>query len=126
VHLNIILPPIPTSSQSTLTYGAPYQNPVNTSPLTHSCHISGPHYPHWLDHPNYIRWRIHEEGSSSLCSLIHNPTSFLLGLNILNTLFSKSLSPCSSLNFICKTVLMKNFRKSTWTEKQRMEFNFNI
>jgi len=46
VHLNVILPPTPTSSQSTLAFGVPYQNPVNISPLTHACHMSSPQ-PHW-------------------------------------------------------------------------------
>jgi hypothetical protein len=33
VHLNVILPPMPRSSQWSLTFGPPNQNPVNTSPL---------------------------------------------------------------------------------------------
>jgi hypothetical protein len=32
VYLNVILPPTPRSSQCSLTYGPPNQNPVNTSP----------------------------------------------------------------------------------------------
>jgi hypothetical protein len=38
VHLNVILPPTPMSSQWSLTFGPPNQNPVNTSPLPHACH----------------------------------------------------------------------------------------
>jgi hypothetical protein len=33
VHLKVILPPTPRSSQWSLTFGSPNQNPVNTSPL---------------------------------------------------------------------------------------------
>jgi hypothetical protein len=33
VHLNVILPPTPRSSQWSLAFGPPNQNPVNTSPL---------------------------------------------------------------------------------------------
>jgi hypothetical protein len=33
VHLNVILPPTPSSSQWCLTFGPPTQNPVNISPL---------------------------------------------------------------------------------------------
>jgi hypothetical protein len=33
VQLNVILPPAPRSSQWSLTFEHPYQNPVNTSPL---------------------------------------------------------------------------------------------
>jgi hypothetical protein len=30
------------SSQWSLTFGPPNQNPVNTSPLPHACHMSRP------------------------------------------------------------------------------------
>jgi hypothetical protein len=33
VHINVILPPTPRSSQWSLAFGPPNQNPVNTSPL---------------------------------------------------------------------------------------------
>jgi hypothetical protein len=39
----------------------------------------------------------YEVMSSSLCNFLHDPSSSLLGPNILNTLFSKTLSLCSSL-----------------------------
>jgi hypothetical protein len=45
VHLNVILPPKPRSSQWSLTFGPPNQNPVNTSPLLHACHMSHPPHP---------------------------------------------------------------------------------
>jgi hypothetical protein len=52
-----------------------------------------PPHPPWFNHPNNIRRRI----SSSLCSFLHDPSSYLLGPNILlNTLFSNTLSLCSS------------------------------
>jgi hypothetical protein len=35
--------------------------------------------------------------SSSLCNFLHDPSSSLLGPNILNTQFSKTVSLCSSL-----------------------------
>jgi hypothetical protein len=65
---------------------------VNTS---HVCHMSLPPHPPWFNDPNniseeYRLWR------SSLCSFIHDPSSSLLGPNILNTLLSETLSLCSS------------------------------
>jgi hypothetical protein len=45
VHLNVILPPPPRSSQWSLAFGPPNQNPVNTSPLPHTCHMSHPLHP---------------------------------------------------------------------------------
>jgi hypothetical protein len=46
VHPNVILPPMPRSSQWSLTFRPPNQNLVNTSPLPHACHMScPPHLP---------------------------------------------------------------------------------
>jgi hypothetical protein len=58
VRLNVILPPTPRFSQWSLTFGPPNQNPVNTSPLSHACHMSRPPHPPWFNHPNNIRLRI--------------------------------------------------------------------
>jgi hypothetical protein len=54
-----------------------------------------PHLP-WFNHPNNIRWRIQ---AVKLIIMQFSPRSVFipLGLNILNTLFSKTLSLCSSL-----------------------------
>jgi hypothetical protein len=41
-----------------LTFGPPNQNPVNTSPLPHVCHMSSPPQPPSFNHLNNIRWRI--------------------------------------------------------------------
>jgi hypothetical protein len=58
VHLNVILSPTPRSSQWSLAFGPPYQNPVSTSPLPHACHMSSPPHPPLFNHPNNIRRRI--------------------------------------------------------------------
>jgi hypothetical protein len=58
VHLNVILPPTSRSSQWSLTFGPPNQNPVNTPPLPHACYMSRPPHPPWFNCPNNIRWRI--------------------------------------------------------------------
>jgi hypothetical protein len=41
-----------------LTFGSPNQNPVNTSPLPHACHMSCQLHAPWFNHPKNIRWRI--------------------------------------------------------------------
>jgi hypothetical protein len=97
VHLNVILPPTPRSSQWSLTFGPPNQNPLNISPLPHACHMSRPLHPPWFNHPRNIRWRIQ---AVKFIIMQFSPRSvfLLLGSNILpNTLFSKTLSLCSSL-----------------------------
>jgi hypothetical protein len=44
VRLNVILPPTPRSSQWSLAFGPPNQNPLSTPPLPHACHMSiSPH-----------------------------------------------------------------------------------
>jgi hypothetical protein len=96
VNLNVILPLTPTSSsQWSLPFGPPNQSPVNTSPLLHACHMSRPPHPPWFNNPNNIRWRIQ---AVKFITVQFSPRSvFLLGPNILlNTLFSKTLSLCSS------------------------------
>jgi hypothetical protein len=45
VHLNVILPPMPRSSQRSLAFGPPNQNPLSTSPRLHACHMSSPPHP---------------------------------------------------------------------------------
>jgi hypothetical protein len=37
IHLNVILTPTPRSSQWSLAFGPPNQNPINTCPLPHVC-----------------------------------------------------------------------------------------
>jgi hypothetical protein len=49
---------MPSSSQWSLTFGPPNQDPVNTSPLPHACYMSHPPHPPWFNHPNNIQWRI--------------------------------------------------------------------
>jgi hypothetical protein len=49
VPLNVILSPTPRFSQWSLRFGPPHQNPLNTSPLPHACHMSSP--PHPEDEP---------------------------------------------------------------------------
>jgi hypothetical protein len=55
VHLNAILSPTPRSSQWSLAFGPPNQNPVNTSPLPHACHMSRPPHLPRFNHPNNIK-----------------------------------------------------------------------
>jgi hypothetical protein len=58
--------------------------------------MSSPPHPLWFIHPNNLREE-YRLWSSSLCSFLHDPSSSLSGPNILlNTLFSKTLSLCSS------------------------------
>jgi hypothetical protein len=64
------------------------------------CYISSPSHPLFLDHSDYIFAKIKTMNTSS-CSFVYGPvTSSLLGPNILlSTLFSNTLSLCSSINF---------------------------
>jgi hypothetical protein len=58
-----------------------------------------PYHPPWIDHYNFFCEK-YKFWWSSLCSFLQSPvTSFLFGPNIiLSTLFSNTLSLCSSCN----------------------------
>ena len=93
-----ILPSMPGSSKWSLSLTFPHQNPVYTSALPHTCYM--PYHPH---PSRFDHWTVLGEqyrSLSSLCSFLHSPlTLSLLGPNIvLNTLFSDTLSLCSSLS----------------------------
>jgi len=57
-HLNIILPSTPGSSQSSLSFRFPPQNPAYTSPLPHMCHMSRTSHSSRFYHPKNIWWGV--------------------------------------------------------------------
>ena len=59
IHLNIILPSRSASSKRSLPFRFPHQNPVYTSPLPRTYYIPCPSHSSRLDHPNNIRWTVH-------------------------------------------------------------------
>jgi hypothetical protein len=130
VHLNVILPPTPRSSQRSLTFGPPNQNPVNTSPspthATCTVHlilldlitltILGKEYRLW----------------SSLCSFLHDVFLPFRSKYPPQNPVLKNLSLCSSLkardqvlhsySTIGKTtalyILIFNFFYMWWEDKR--------
>ena len=92
-HLRLVLPSGPTCSSFS------QQNPVRTSPFPHTYHMSRPSILLYL--VTRIVFGAEETSlSSSLCGILHSPVTFsLLEPNILlSTLFSDTLSLCSSLD----------------------------
>ena len=100
IHLNIILPSTLESPQWSLSPRFPHQKPVHTSPLPHTRYMSRPSHSSRFYHPRIILGEECRTLSSSSCTFLHSPVnSSLLRPNILlNTLFSNTLSLCSSLN----------------------------
>ena len=104
-QINPVHAPHPTSWRSFLILSptmprSPYQNPVCTSPLTNTCHITSPSHSSWFDHPSNIWWAVENTKLPTICTFPHFPfTSPLLGPNILlSTLLSNALCLRSSLN----------------------------
>jgi hypothetical protein len=54
IHFDIILPSMPGYPTWCPSLRSPYQNPVCTSPLPHTCHMPRPSHSSRFYHPNYI------------------------------------------------------------------------
>jgi hypothetical protein len=98
-HSDPILPPTPWSSKWSLSFGLSHQNLVPFSLLSHACYMPRPPHSPWPDLPNDI-WGWVQIMKFLTVQLPPFPvTSSLLGPNILlRTLFSNTLSLCSSLS----------------------------
>jgi len=112
--LNITLPSTPGSPQWSLSLRFPHQKPVHASPLTHTHHMPHPSHSFLFLFTRKTLGEKYISLSSSLCSFLHSPvTSFLSGPNILNTLFSNTLSLRSSLNVSDQVSMVKYSLTST-------------
>jgi len=58
IHLNIILPSTPGPSKLPLPHRFPHQNPVYTSPLSHTFYMHRSSYFSLFDYPNNIEWSV--------------------------------------------------------------------
>ena len=58
IHLNIILPSAPGSSQWSISLRFPHQNPVRTSPLPHTRYMPGSSHSSRFYHPDNIWWAV--------------------------------------------------------------------
>ena len=56
IHLYITLPSMSRSSWRSLSIRSPHQNPLCTSPVSHTCHTHCPSHSSWFEYQNNI-WR---------------------------------------------------------------------
>jgi len=54
IHINIALPTAPKSFKWSPSLRSPYQNPVCTSPVSQTCHMTLSSHSSWFDHTNNI------------------------------------------------------------------------
>ena len=82
IHFNIILLSTFGFSKWSLSLGSPHQNPIRTSPVSHTCYMLLPS--HFVDLITRIMFgEQYRSSSSSLCSLLHSfVTSSVLGPNV--------------------------------------------
>jgi hypothetical protein len=92
--LDNILPSKPGSPTWSLTLRFPHQNPVYASPLQNACYMPRPSRSSRFYHPNGIWWGVQV---IQLLIMHFSPLPCYL-VPLLNTLYSKPLSLCSSLN----------------------------
>ena len=120
IHFNLILPYCPMSSEWSLSFWFPHQNPVCVSPLPHTCYFHRSSY-YWFDHPNNTWWWLQ---IITLLTAQFSPVScFLLRLSFgclaehLSIFFSGTLKQCSFLavtDHVSPLRKPKNL-KSTWS-----------
>jgi hypothetical protein len=91
-HLNIILPSLPRSHQRPLSLSFPHQNPVHGSPLPGKRYMHRPSHSSGFYHPHNTGRAVH---IIKLLIMKFSPLPCYLVTPI--TLFSNTLSPCSSL-----------------------------
>ena len=99
IHFSIIQSPMQIFSETNPSFKFPHQRPVCVFPVPHTCHIPRPSRSPWFDHLRGISWTIRVM-KLPVCSFLNfSVINSLLGTTTpLSTLFSNTLSLCSSLN----------------------------
>jgi hypothetical protein len=107
IHLNIILSSTPGSSKWSLALRFSYQNPASTSALPHTCYMPHPSHSSGFGHLNNFGWEV-QIFKFLICNFLNSSVSSSpLGPNtLLYTLFSNTLSLCSSLNVDVRILLL--------------------
>jgi hypothetical protein len=111
-HVNIILPSMPGSPQSSVSLRFPHQNPLHASSLPHTYYLLCPSHSRFY-HPHSSGW-----GVQIIMLLIMKFSQFpwyLIPLRpLLNTRFSNTLSLCSSLN-------VSDYNRNAYTDLTKTE-----
>jgi hypothetical protein len=118
IHLNVILPSTPRSSEWSPPFRLPNQNVVGTSHLPHARHMPRPSHPPCSNHPNNYKPNIRIKNNKVLEGNMANAGNMAKSLpysyfHRLSTEISETVTICSALRVARRLLSVSRKRETT-------------